>query len=555
MYEQVEQAVDMREYFVVLRARKWTVLLLTALVTTFALVYSFRQDPLYRAESRVLVRAMISGGVPASPNLETEAQVVASQPVANLVHNDISSQPVRSLLGRVEVEPITETEVLGIQFTSRDPRLARDAANAFAERYIEYRRNRALEQLTTEKRVVTERIDSVAERLTALARDIEDARRSGDTGLVQILEVNRTALSARLASLQQQFDDLQSDQTANLGGGEVIERAVSPSEPFTPNYVRDGIIGALLGLIVGVGTAFLKDRLHDRFRGQGDLERAIDAPILATIPKFRVPRKRGGLPTSADPHGRASEAYRRLRTNVQTIAGREGIRTLVVTSPSTGEGKTLTVCNLAVTLAETRTRVILVSSDLRTPTSERYFGLEDGLAGLSTWLGGNESQDRLQDLLQDPGIPYLRILPSGPIPANPTELLASPRVDGLLRVLISNSDMVLFDSPSILTFADSIVLTARVGGTLMVLHASDTRRSHAIRARQELRMAGARVIGVALNSVDPISTAYYQYPAEAPYGRTPGSSVDGGEQQWQPSAQSDRARQGVRRFTLEDQDG
>jgi capsular exopolysaccharide synthesis family protein len=553
MYEQVEQAVDIREYLVVLRARKWTVLFLTALLTTLALVYSFRQDPLYRAESRVLVGPMISGGLSDTPNLETEAQVVASEPVASLVHNDLSSHPIRSLLAGVDVEAITETEVLKIQFTSKDPRLAQDAANSFAERYIGYRRNLVLEQLAAERRVLIERIDAVAQRLTVLAQEIEDALASDDAGLVQTLEVNRTTLSARLASLQQQSDDIQADQSVTQRGGEVIESAALPSAPFTPNHVRDGIIGILFGLILGIGTAFLKDRLHDRFRGQGDLERALGAPVLATIPKFRVSRKRGGLPTTVDPHGRASEAYRRLRTNVQSIAAREGIRTLVVTSPSRGEGKSLTVCNLAVTLAETRTRIILVSSDLRTPTSERHFGLKNGLEGLSTWLGSDESEARLLDLLQDPGIPYLRILPSGPIPANPAELLASPKVDGLVRLLTSNSDIVLFDSPSILAFADTIVLTARVAGTLMVLHASEARRSHSIRARQELRLAGARVMGVALNSVDPISTAYYQHPVEPSYGPAPRGEANGGERHWHPSVPPDR--QGKRRaiFTPEDQ--
>jgi len=298
----------------------------------------------------------------------------------------------------------------------------------------------------------------------------------------------------------------------SLGGGEVIESATLPSAPYSPNHLSNGLIGALFGLMLGIGAAFLRDRLDDRFRGRGDLERAVGAPVLATVAKFRVARNSYPLPVRVDPRGPASEAYRSLRANVQFLAASQGIRSFVVTSPGAGEGKTATSANLAVALAQAGVRVFLVSADLRRPVVERYFSLPKGSTGLSTWLAGQRDDDDLWRLVQDPGIPYLRVLACGPIPQNPPELLASPRLRALVSELEDNSDVVLYDSAPTLGLADTIVLASRVGGTLLVVDAGATGRSAAVHARQELERVGARIVGSVLNALDPSSTTYY-YPA------------------------------------------
>lgn len=514
MNDDLEQPIDIREYLAILRARKWTVLIVVAVVVGIALAYSLRQTPLYSAEARVLVKPITSNEVYIPPpNLQTEAEILASEPVAKLVSKDLGvQQPASSLLGGVAVEAVKETEVLVVNYSSADPKFARDAAESFASSYVDYRRNAVLEELVSAREALKKRVTAAERELTEISQEILTAQAAGDLSLVQTLDIERSGLISRLGSLAERLDNVQPDQAVSLGGGEVIESALLPSAPSSPNHTRNALVGLLFGILFGIGAAFLRDRLDDRLRGRGDIERALEAPVLATVAKFRSPKDTFELPVRTHPRGAASEAYRTLRTNLQFISVQQNMRSFVVTSPAPGEGKTVTCANLAVALAQAGSRVICVSADLRRPTLERYFSLGPSSDGLSTWLAGREGEDELLALVRNPGIPYLRVLTSGQVPPNPPELLASPRLMTLVRTLEANADIVLFDSAPSLSLADTIVLASRVVGTLLVIDSDSSRRSATIHARQELERVGARIIGSVLNSFDSSNASYY-YPA------------------------------------------
>jgi polysaccharide biosynthesis transport protein len=547
MNDDFEQPIDLREHLAILRARKWTVLAVVAVVVGIALAYSLRQTPLYSAEARVLVKPITSNEVYIPPpNLETEAEILASEPVAKLVREDLGvQQPASSLLGGVAVEAISETEVLVVNYTSADPEFARDAAESFAGSYVDYRRNVALEELVSAREALEKRVAATESELTEISRDIERARAANDNSLVQTLDIERSGLISRLGSLEERLDNVQPDQAVSLGGGEVIESASLPSAPSSPNHIRNGLVGLLFGILFGIGAAFLRDRLDDRLRGRGDIERTLDAPVLATVAKFRIPKNTFELPVRINPRGPASEAYRTLRTNVQFIAAQRDLRSFVVTSPVPGEGKTVTCANLAVALAQAGSRVICVSADLRRPTLERYFSLGSSSDGLSTWLAGRGGEDELMSLIRNPGIPYLRVLTSGPIPPNPPELLASSRLMILVRALEANADVVLFDSAPTLSLADTVVLASRVVGTLLVIDAGSTRRSATIHARQELERVGARIIGSVLNSFDPSNAAYY-YPTYYTAYESQPLAEPNGQPTVSPAQEKKRSRFGFR---------
>jgi capsular exopolysaccharide synthesis family protein len=206
--------------------------------------------------------------------------------------------------------------------------------------------------------------------------------------------------------------------------------------------------------------------------------------------------------------GGTSEAYRTLMTNIQFASAQQRCRSLLVTSPRAGEGKSVTCANLAVTLAQSGNRVVLVSADLRRPTLKNYFNLPDQ-AGFSTWLTG-ECRD-LRSVLVDPNIPNLRIMPSGRLPHDSTGLLNSPRLHELISMLTAQCDYVLFDSPPTLGLADTVILASHVDGTILIVDARSTRRSHALHAVEELQRVGGRIIGSVLNSLESSSTGYYSY--------------------------------------------
>jgi capsular exopolysaccharide synthesis family protein len=199
------------------------------------------------------------------------------------------------------------------------------------------------------------------------------------------------------------------------------------------------------------------------------------------------------LITITDPRSPASEAYRTLRTNLSFYSLDEPIRTLVVTSPTPNDGKSVTVANLAITMAQSGRRTILVDCDLRRPSLHSLFGVENE-AGMTTMiLDENEPAPLLAT-----GVENLWLLPSGPLPPNPADLLGSRQVDRVIESLLEQADLVLLDAPPVVGFTDAAVLGARVDGVLLVLRSGHTRRELAERAKAQLERANARIIGATL---------------------------------------------------------
>jgi capsular exopolysaccharide synthesis family protein len=509
-YEQAE-SLDLRKYLAVLRARKWTILIVVVLVAGAALFRSFQQTPLYRAETRLLVEP-----IPAAnfyPNALTESEVVASEDVAVLVIDDLDLElPVRALLGGLTATPISDnTGVIVISYTSQDRVLTALVANSFARNYIDYQLDNALLGLVGEREDIRKDVSRLEGELRALITRIEGARDRGDASRVISLENERTTLTLRIGSLQQRLDAIPPVPSEGSGGGRILSAATEPASPFSPDHFGDGLIGIILGLGLGIGLAFLRERLDDRFKGRPDVERALESPVLATVPKYaNAKRMERELIVRSEPKGAASEAYRNLRTSLQFISAQRGIKSVLVTSPSEHEGKTSTTANLGMALAQAGRTVVLVSADLRRPQLERYFKVSSK-TGLSSWLLGEEIELG-NIILEDPALPNIRLLPSGPIPSNPAELLTSPRLIELIAELEEHADVVLFDSPPALPVADSIIIASHVHTAVLILDAASTKRSAAVHAKEQLERVGAEVVGCVLNAFDPTGSPYYYEP-------------------------------------------
>ena len=508
---------ELREYLHVLRARKWSVILTTLLVVGIAGYFTVSQTPLYTAEARVLVKSLPTNPndyylLP--PNLETEGQLASSQPVAQLVQEDLETeQSTPELLSGLNTEPVLQSEVLILRYTSAEPEFAQEAANAFARNYLDYRVDQALQSLLAAADSIEKRADGVEARLTEVGEQLETAEQLGDRSLVDSLEAERSVLLARLGVLQQRLDDVQPDRSVQMGGGDVIKQATVPASPSSPNYTTNGLLAIVLGIGLGIGLAFVRERIDDRFKGRMDVVQSIEAPVLAAVPRFktrRADRKKGRAPLIAlvDSTSSASEAYRTLRTGLQFLASENGFSSIVVTSPMAGEGKTVTSANLAIALAQAGTRVIIVSADLRRPTLERYFNVSSE-KGLSTWL--TDPPGTPVPLVKLSDVDNLEVLPSGTIPVNPAELLSSPKLPELVAQLRERADLVIFDSPPVLPVADASILASELGWALLVLDAENTKRSAAIHAKTELERVGGKVIGTVLNAFDPSGSAYSRY--------------------------------------------
>ncbi len=213
------------------------------------------------------------------------------------------------------------------------------------------------------------------------------------------------------------------------------------------------------------------------------------------------------LVTLYDPRSPVAEAYRTLRTNIQFYGLDNPIRTILVTSTSPEEGKSTTIANLAVTFAQAGQDVVLVDCDLRRPTLHQYFELamEPGL----TTVIRDDSEPA--SVLQDTKVEGLRLMASGALPPNPSELIGSQRMGRIIADLREKASIVLFDSPPIVAVTDAAILARKVDGVVLVVSIGRTKRDHAIKAREILEKANARILGAVLNNVKVDSSLYRYY--------------------------------------------
>ncbi|HWO88135.1 MAG TPA: polysaccharide biosynthesis tyrosine autokinase [Gemmatimonadales bacterium] len=277
------------------------------------------------------------------------------------------------------------------------------------------------------------------------------------------------------------------------------------------------MIGLLVGIFLGVIAAFFLEYLDQTIKNAADVERALEVPVLGLIPFEPAAagaqgngRRKASLPlvSLVSPDHPSSEAYRTLRTNVTFVNAEErALQVLVVTSPGPGEGKSTTAANLAITLAQQGTRVLLVDADLRRPLVHRAFSLVQE-PGLTDVLVGTAHP---REAIRPNVVPKLDVLPAGALPPNPSELLGSPTMHRLLAQLRTEYQTIVFDSPPALAVTDAAVLGAAADAVILVLRAGETEEVAAQRALEQLRRVQARVAGTVLNGVEKDSDRYYNY--------------------------------------------
>ncbi|OGO43226.1 MAG: capsular biosynthesis protein [Chloroflexi bacterium RBG_16_57_9] len=217
------------------------------------------------------------------------------------------------------------------------------------------------------------------------------------------------------------------------------------------------------------------------------------------------------LVTLVNPRSAVAEAYRSLRTNLEFSSLDHPLRTMILTSAAPEEGKSVTLANLAVAMAQAGKRVIVADCDLRRPSQHRLFELRQN-PGLTTMILEESALNRPP--LQSTSVPNLQVLTSGPLPPNPAELLSSQRMIDVIKALADQADVVLFDAPPVIAVTDAVVLAAKVDGVLLVVQAGRTRREHVEKAKALLDKVNARVVGSILTNVRADSSLQYYYAAQ-----------------------------------------
>jgi polysaccharide biosynthesis transport protein len=295
-------------------------------------------------------------------------------------------------------------------------------------------------------------------------------------------------------------DGTEAVQATSIADAEVPDKASSPK------ILQNLGLGLVLGLLLGFGVAVLRHVLDTKVRSEDDVRTLTGSPILGVV-AYDPDVSSHPMILRDQPLAGPSEAIRRLRTNLQFIDVANRPKSIVISSSIPGEGKSTIAINLAVSLADSGSRVILVDADLRRPSIAEYVGIE-GAVGLTTVLIGRA---KVEDVVQPLGATSLDLLPAGQLPPNPSELLGSVAMADLLEQLSGSYDMVLLDSPPLLPVTDAVVLSNLAGGALVVVGADRIHRPQLQQSLDSLETAGAHLFGIVMNKIDRREAAAYAY--------------------------------------------
>jgi polysaccharide biosynthesis transport protein len=401
------------------------------------------------------------------------------------------------------------------------------------------------ELVASEKKNIVGRIEQdyliAVQRETLLKQELDKQKLEANHMAERLVEYN--LLVRDVESNKQLYDGLsQKLKEAGISAGlhpeniHIIDPAMVPSGPSRPNRARNILMAFLVGLVGGLGLAFLREYMDNTVKTPDDIERLAKLPSLAVVPAFASldgPKRSrmSKLLNSATgngkdmnvelvsysmPQSQVSEAFRSLRTSLLLSQAGHPPQVILVTSALPREGKTTAAVNLAVTLAQLGDRTLLIDADLRKPGVTRALSLPEGkYAGLSSYLAGVSSMDLVT--VPHPVIPNLCVVPTGPIPPNPADLLSSARMHQGINELRSEYKFIVVDSPPVMAATDAVILSVLVDGVLLVVRSGETPKEAFTRTRDLLTGVKCRMLGVLLNAVDSNAPDYYYSYRYYPY--------------------------------------
>ncbi len=508
----------LEDYIRAVQRRKFLVLAIMAAALIAAYLFASSRQDSYTASASVLTRSSPVGArVPGQfepPNLEREREVVQSNRVADAVVGRLGggAQP-ESLLSGLSVDFRPDSDVLFVAHTSGDGQRSAEVANAFAEEYAAIREGEAAGYYSSLRQSTETNRDALALALEDAFAEREALRTQRATlfnagsdlteidAAIALASSSASNLSGQLRATEAELRDLQKQDDARSPAAEVLRPALVPTQPDGVGLPYLLLAGLVLGTIAGIVVAFLLERLDTTAREDEDVSLALGQAVLGSVPTFGLGSRGASALVMLSSGGRAPiqaarEAYRRLRSSVQFLHTTNDVNSILITSSTPSEGKTVTSANLSIALAQNGSRVVLVSADMRRPTLEKLFGLDTSQPGLSEYLDGTA------ELLPEnaPGIDNLWLIRSGGSVGNPGELLNSDRFERMLKELDRQAiDFVIIDTPPVLSTADAVSAARFVDGVIVVVDTERTDTADLLRVRADLARSGSKILGAVMN--------------------------------------------------------
>ena len=450
--------VNLQDFSKLIRNR-WVTVVVTALITILGTVaYTLLQTPQNQASTRLFVSTtsgssvsdLYSGNRLSQERVLSYTQLIMGETLAQRTIDLLQlNMSAAGLKARVTAKSKPDTVLIDVSVIDESPVRARDIANALSDEFV------------------------------VMARELETPTRGARPEARVVVE----------------------------------QRATVPGSPVVPQKKRNLALGILLGGMLGLGLALLRDLFDNTVKSQETLEEITGSGVVGYIPFEKKFQAQPAISFDTD-NSSAAEAFRKLRTNLQFLSVDNPPRVIVITSASPSEGKSTTAINVALALAEAEQNVVLVDGDLRRPRIAKYLDVV-GSVGLSNALSGAAP---LTEGLQTTKFPQLSVLAAGPTPPNPSELLGSRTAEKLFGELRTQFDYVIIDSAPLLAVTDGAVLAAHADGALIVVRAGKTKRDQLRHAMGTLNDVGATVLGGVLTMMPTRGSGVYSYNYYYYYG-------------------------------------
>ena len=494
--------VTSADYLRVLRRQRGVIAILAILGILAGLGYGYVRPPSYQSTAKVLVKPISPNPLDQPPSgqslsMDTEREIVASEAVAEIAVPKLAfaSDP-RDLLTQLSVETPPESQILEITFTGSTAERAQRGAQAFADAYLEFKNEQARATAVSLTATVRRQIDELQGQLEQANQELERAAPGSNDA--QQIQSTRDVLVGQIALLQSRLAGLSAPE---VDPGDIIAEAFLPTATANPGPVIL-VLGGFLGLTLGIVLSFVRDRTDDRPRHQGEVEEALGAPVLATVPAASGRRAKSRLERSKQRRGR-SEGYRTAAIDLVRLARPWGARCFMVTSAAPREGADHVAANLAVALADSGRRVVVVDADLEDPALHDLFGVEN-TRGTATVLRGIH---RIAEAVQIPSVPWkaqrLLVLAAGDGHEDHEEPLLEHRLSRMLEQLLDDSEIVIVRAPPLTASADTLIIAAEVGGTVVSVDVTRTSVRSLFRLRRELERSESPVLGSVVANVTP----------------------------------------------------
>lgn len=506
-----DTTLDLLKYGYLLWQWAWMIILVGVLAGSAAYIFSIYTTPIYETTTRLLVSdppatraidysAMVTGQTMA----QTYSKLLIDTPVLDKVIERLNlTIDSEELSEAISVQVIQGTQIISIRVEDPLPAQAVAIANTIGEVFAE-----RIRELQSERYSATR--ESLQNQVADMDRQINDTN-------AQLAQTNDPAQKTQLDSRLTEYRKLYSNLVTNYEQVRLAEAQSStnvaqvqparlPKDPIRPQTTRNTLLAVVAGIIFAAGAILVVDAVNDTIRDPDEIRQKFNLPVLGMIARHTVSN---GKPIAQDqPRSPVAESFRALRTNIMYAAIDTPLRRIIITSATPQNGKTTITANLGVVMAKDDYKVTIVDADMRRPQLHRSFGISNrnGLSSLFINPLGE-----LNGTLQSTNVPGLKVVASGKLPPNPSELLVSRKMIQILDLINQDSELILIDTPPLLSVTDAAALAPMIDGVILVVRSGVTRRGAFKQSIEQLQSVRARILGVVINNVSPKHHPYGYY--------------------------------------------